>query len=51
MTPKGRDESGPNHNLTDWVRQHDRYDDAGFVDATGRWRAEKSQAAPARCCS
>jgi predicted dithiol-disulfide oxidoreductase (DUF899 family) len=28
LTPKGRNESGPNHNLTDWVRLHDRYDDA-----------------------
>ncbi len=27
LTPKGRNESGPNHNLTDWVRLHDRYDD------------------------
>jgi predicted dithiol-disulfide oxidoreductase (DUF899 family) len=26
LTPKGRDENGPNHNLTDWVRLHDRYD-------------------------
>jgi predicted dithiol-disulfide oxidoreductase (DUF899 family) len=26
MTPKGRNETGPNHNLTDWVRLHDRYD-------------------------
>lgn len=25
MTPKGRNETGPNHNLTDWVRLHDRY--------------------------
>jgi predicted dithiol-disulfide oxidoreductase (DUF899 family) len=31
LTPKGRDESGPRGNLTDWVRLHDRYDDA---DAT-----------------
>jgi predicted dithiol-disulfide oxidoreductase (DUF899 family) len=52
MTPKGRNESGPRHNLTDWVRQHDRYDAAGFVDATGRWRAaEQSQATSACCCS
>jgi predicted dithiol-disulfide oxidoreductase (DUF899 family) len=52
MTPNGRNENGPNHNLTDWVRQHDRYDETGFVDATGRWRAaEKSQAAPACCHS
>jgi len=26
LTPKGRDETGPNHNLTDWVRHHDRYE-------------------------
>jgi predicted dithiol-disulfide oxidoreductase (DUF899 family) len=52
MTPNGRNETGPNHNLTDWVRPHDRYDDAGFVDATGRWQAgEMPQAAPACCRS
>jgi hypothetical protein len=26
LTPKGRNETGPNHDLTDWVRHHDRYD-------------------------
>jgi predicted dithiol-disulfide oxidoreductase (DUF899 family) len=26
LTPKGRNEIGPNHNLTDWVRRHDEYD-------------------------
>jgi predicted dithiol-disulfide oxidoreductase (DUF899 family) len=26
-TPKGRDENGPHHNLMDWVRRHDEYDD------------------------
>jgi predicted dithiol-disulfide oxidoreductase (DUF899 family) len=25
LVPKGRDESGPNRNLSDWVRHHDRY--------------------------
>lgn len=25
MTPKGRNEKGPNFNLTDWVRRHDEY--------------------------
>jgi predicted dithiol-disulfide oxidoreductase (DUF899 family) len=25
LTPKGRNETGPNFNLTDWVRHHDRY--------------------------
>jgi predicted dithiol-disulfide oxidoreductase (DUF899 family) len=28
FTPKGRNENGPSGNLTDWVRHHDRYDDA-----------------------
>ena len=28
LTPKGRNETGPNHNLTDWVRLHDRYETA-----------------------
>jgi hypothetical protein len=37
LTPKGRNETGPNHNLTDWVRHHDRYGDDGFVDSTGRY--------------
>jgi predicted dithiol-disulfide oxidoreductase (DUF899 family) len=23
---KGRNETGPEHNLTDWVRHHDQYD-------------------------
>jgi predicted dithiol-disulfide oxidoreductase (DUF899 family) len=27
MTPKGRNETGPRGNLTDWVRLHDRYDE------------------------
>jgi predicted dithiol-disulfide oxidoreductase (DUF899 family) len=26
-TPKGRNETGPHHNLMDWVRRHDEYDD------------------------
>lgn len=48
LTPKGRNETGPNHNLTDWVRHHDRYGDGGFVDPTGRYqRPEVSEP----CCS
>jgi predicted dithiol-disulfide oxidoreductase (DUF899 family) len=27
--PKGRNENGPAHNLMDWVRHHDRYEDQG----------------------
>lgn len=39
ITPKGRNETGPNGDLTDWVRHHDRYDAGGRVDATGRYVA------------
>jgi predicted dithiol-disulfide oxidoreductase (DUF899 family) len=35
--PKGRNETGPNHDLSDWVRHHDRYGDAGLVEPTGRY--------------
>jgi predicted dithiol-disulfide oxidoreductase (DUF899 family) len=33
LVPKGRNETGPGHNLTDWVRLHDRYADKGSVAA------------------
>jgi predicted dithiol-disulfide oxidoreductase (DUF899 family) len=46
MTPKGRDENGPNHSLADWVRHHDRYGAAGHVSAVGRWVADDGGA----CC-
>lgn len=26
ITPKGRNETGPNYNLMDWVLRHDEYD-------------------------
>lgn len=39
LTPKGRNENGPNHDLTDWVRHHDRYGHGGSVDSTGRYQA------------
>lgn len=28
ITPKGRNETGPDFSLTDWVRHHDKYDNA-----------------------
>jgi predicted dithiol-disulfide oxidoreductase (DUF899 family) len=37
LMPKGRNETGPNHNMTDWVRHHDCYDSGGFVAPTGRY--------------
>jgi predicted dithiol-disulfide oxidoreductase (DUF899 family) len=43
LVPKGRDETGPNHNLSDWARHHDRYGDRGFVAPTGRWVADGAQ--------
>ena len=46
LTPKGRNENGPNYNMTDWVRHHDRYGDSGYVDPTGRYREN----AGAGCC-
>jgi predicted dithiol-disulfide oxidoreductase (DUF899 family) len=49
LTPKGRNETGPNRDLTDWVRHHDKYDDGGFVDATGRYVAAAE--AKTSCCS
>jgi predicted dithiol-disulfide oxidoreductase (DUF899 family) len=39
MTPKGRNENGPRHNLSDWVRHHDKYNAGGHVDHTGRYVA------------
>jgi predicted dithiol-disulfide oxidoreductase (DUF899 family) len=36
LTPKGRREDGPRHNLMDWVKRHDEYETA---------------AAPASCCA
>jgi predicted dithiol-disulfide oxidoreductase (DUF899 family) len=41
IAPKGRNETGPNHDLSDWVRHHDRYDAGGFVDSTGRYQPPK----------
>ncbi len=45
ITPKGRNETGPSHNLSDWVRHHDRYDAGGYVDPSGRYHE-----AEAACC-
>ena len=28
LTPKGRQENGPRHNLMDWVKRHDEYNAA-----------------------
>ena len=40
LTPKGRDETGPRHDLSDWVRHHDRYNTGGVMLPSGRFQAE-----------
>jgi len=36
-TPKGRNENGPYHSLTDWVRPRNMYGKGGTVEANGRY--------------
>ena len=51
LTPKGRNEKGPGFNLGDWVRHHDRYEEAGFVDHTGRYHKEQQpEQKSGSCC-
>ncbi len=47
LTPKGRNETGPRHNLTDWVRPHDRYGMEGSVNEQGRYRPAQQDES---CC-
>lgn len=49
LTPKGRNETGPNFNLTDWVRHHDRYGAGGFVAPTGRYMESQSSDSSCGC--
>jgi predicted dithiol-disulfide oxidoreductase (DUF899 family) len=49
LTPRGRDENGPHHNLGDWVRHHDRYGVGGSVDAGGRFVAGEQSTAECGC--
>ncbi len=49
LTPKGRNETGPRFNLTDWVRHHDRYNSSGFVDATERYVAARPAESSCKC--
>jgi predicted dithiol-disulfide oxidoreductase (DUF899 family) len=52
ITPKGRDEQGLKHSMA-WVRHHDKYDGAYFVDAEMEYQAPKILSDPKghSCCS
>jgi predicted dithiol-disulfide oxidoreductase (DUF899 family) len=39
LTPKGRNENGPYHSLTDWARPKNMYDKGGTVEPNGRYQA------------
>jgi predicted dithiol-disulfide oxidoreductase (DUF899 family) len=47
LTPLGRNETGPNHNLGDWVRHHDSYSAQGYVDPAGGFVAVEKETS---CC-
>jgi predicted dithiol-disulfide oxidoreductase (DUF899 family) len=49
ITPKGRNETGPNFTLADWVRHHDRYHAGGFVAPTGRYVASPDAESSCGC--
>jgi predicted dithiol-disulfide oxidoreductase (DUF899 family) len=39
VTPKGRNEPGPNHSMGDWVRPKDMYEKGGTVEPNGRYHS------------
>lgn len=41
--PKGRNETGPNHALTDWARPRTMYGKGGSVESNGRYHAPTSK--------
>ncbi|MFX1706783.1 thioredoxin family protein [Chitinophaga sp. CC14] len=48
IAPLGRNETSERGDLTSWVRHHDKYEEKGHVDNTGRYHKEKT---PGSCCS
>jgi predicted dithiol-disulfide oxidoreductase (DUF899 family) len=51
LTPKGRNENGPYHNMGDWVRPHDQYDAGGSVDPQGGYSPVPLSKAGCQCHS
>jgi predicted dithiol-disulfide oxidoreductase (DUF899 family) len=49
MTPKGRNENGPNFNLGDWVERHDQYPDDGRTVKTAKRKGEKKEQEVSEC--
>jgi predicted dithiol-disulfide oxidoreductase (DUF899 family) len=45
LTPKGRDENGTYHSLSDWVRPHDMYGRGGWVERNGRYHPVEADSA------
>ena len=41
VTPKGRQENGPYHSLTDWVRPRNMYGKGGTVEPNGRYQSPR----------
>ncbi|MFZ0681230.1 DUF899 domain-containing protein [Candidatus Binatus sp.] len=39
VMPKGRNETGPYHSLTDWARPRNMYAESGIVEGNGRYHA------------
>ena len=39
LAPKGREENGPYHSLTDWARPKNMYGKGGMVEGNGRYHA------------
>lgn len=40
LTPKGRNETGPYHSLTDWAKPRNLYGKGGMVEPNGRYHAQ-----------
>jgi predicted dithiol-disulfide oxidoreductase (DUF899 family) len=49
LTPHGRNENGPYHNMGDWVRPHDQYDIGGSVDPMGGYSSPTPASTECRC--
>ena len=49
MTPRGRNENGPNYNLGDWVERHDQYPNDGRTVKSGRTKSQEKEPSTCGC--